>query len=76
MRFSFIVETIKSEFKLNVSTDDQEKEYKDIAEKSKLDIKEIRKYYMKPENKEFLTDKLLRNKVIDLLTEKIKIKEV
>ncbi len=74
VRFSFIVEAVKSEFKLEVSSSDLEKEYKRAAEMNKIDILEVRKFYMKKENKQNLEEALSRNKVMDLLKEKIKIK--
>lgn len=76
VRFSFITDAVKREFKLEVTAADLENEYKRLAESNQLDIKEIRKYYLKKENKEYMEDAILRNKVMDLLKEKIKIKEV
>lgn len=74
VRFSFIVEAVKSEFKLEVSSSDLEKEYKRAAEMNKIDIREVRKFYMKKENKQNLEEAVSRDKVMDLLKEKIKIK--
>lgn len=76
VRFSFITDAVKRDFKLEVTAGDLEDEYKRLAESSNVDVKEVRKYYMKKENKEYMEDAILRNKVMGLLKEKIKIKEV
>lgn len=75
-RFSFIIETIKEKFNLEVSGDDLEKQYKIIAEKNNLPLKEVRKFYMNKENAQNLKDTLLREKVTDLIKGKVTIKEV
>ena len=59
VRFSFIIEAIKADFKIEVSNDDIESEYKKMAEVNKVDIKEIRKYYMQSENKNQMPTPLL-----------------
>jgi trigger factor len=74
VRFSFIVEAVKDEFKLEVSSSDLEKEYKRAAETNRIDVQEVRRFYMQKENKQNLEEALTREKVIDLLKEKIKIK--
>jgi trigger factor len=76
VRFSFIVEAIKEKFNLEVSSDDLEKQYKNIAEKNNLPVKEVRKFYMNKENAQNLKDTLLREKVMDLIKGKVEIKEV
>lgn len=76
IRFSFILEEVKKKFDIKVENEDLEKEFKSIAEANHIDIKEVRKYYMKNEQKESLKDSIGRNRAIDLLKEKIKIKEV
>jgi FKBP-type peptidyl-prolyl cis-trans isomerase (trigger factor) len=76
VRFSFITDAVKRDFKLEITAGDLEDEYKRLAESSNVDVKEVRKYYMKKENKEYMEDAILRNKVMGLLKEKIKIKEV
>ena len=73
VRFSFIVEAVKNEFKLEVSSSDLEKEYKRAAETNRVDVQEVRRFYMQKENKQNLEEALTRGKVIDLLKEKIKI---
>jgi trigger factor len=76
LRFSFIVETIKEEHKLEPTSADLENEYKNVAEHNNMPVKEVRKFYMKKENAQQLKDNLARTKVMDFLKEKIKIKEV
>ena len=76
IRFSFILEEVKKKFEIKVENEDLEKEFKSIADANNIDIKEVRKYYMKNEHKETLRDSIGRNQAIDLLKEKIKIKEV
>ncbi len=76
IRFSFILEEVKKKFDIKVENEDLEKEFKSIADANNIDIKEVRKYYMKKDQKETLKDSIGRNQAIDLLKEKIKIKEV
>ncbi len=76
IKFSFIVEEIKKINDIKVQNEDLEKEFKLIAEANNIDIKEVRKYYMNKEQKESLKDSIGRNRTIDLLKEKIKIREV
>ncbi len=76
IRFSFILEEVKKKFEIKVENEDLEKEFKSIADANNIDIKDVRKYYMNNEQKESLRDSLGRNQAIDLLKEKIKIKEV
>jgi len=67
---------VKKKNGIEIKNDDLEKEYKIIAEANSIDVKDVRKYYMNKEQKESLKDGIGRNMVIDLLKEKIKIKEV
>ncbi len=76
VRFSLIVETVKEKYSLKVTSEDLEKQYKSIAERNHLEFKEVRNFYMKPENKGYLEESLISSKVVDLLKEKIKVKEV
>lgn len=76
VRFSFIVQAVTDKYNLKVVTDELNKEYISIAEHNRLDVKEVRNFYSKKENREQLEDQLLRQKVVALLKEKIKVKEV
>ena len=76
VKFSLIYDTIRQEFKIEVSADDLTKEYKRIADANQIPLAEVRKYYGNKANKERLQESLLRVKVVDFLKEKIKVKEV
>ncbi len=76
IKFSFIIEEIKKNNDIKVENEELEKEFKSIADANNIDIKEVRKYYMNNEQKESLRDSIGRNRAIELLKEKIKIKEV
>jgi len=76
IRFSFIIEEIKKTHNIRIENDAMEKEYKAIAEANNIDIKDVRKYYSDSEHKESLKDTIGRNRALELLKNKIKIKEV
>ncbi|MCP5049627.1 MAG: trigger factor [bacterium] len=76
VRFSFITEKIKEEHKLEITSDDLEKEYKKIAATHNVAVKEVRKAYMQKESSQQLKESLMKTKVMDFLKEKVKIKEV
>ena len=76
IKFSLILETMKNQLKFEVSNDELEKEFKQIAEINRISLPEVRKYYLNPDNKQGLVDSLTRVKIIDFLKNKIKIKEV
>lgn len=76
VRWAFIFDAVKDEHKVEVSADDIEKEYKVMAEQHNAPLKEIRKAYMNKENAQNLKDGLQKKKVMDLLKEMVKIKEV
>lgn len=76
VRFSLILDAVQLEFKLEISNDELENEYRRIAENNKFPLAEVRKYYMNSAEKEKLKDALLRTKMMSLVKEKIKISEV
>ncbi len=76
IRFTFIMDAIKEEHKFEATSEELEKEYKGIAEANNVPVKEVRKYYLQKENAQKLREALLKNKVMDFLKEKVKIKEV
>lgn len=76
VRLSLLVEAVKDKYEVKVSGDELETAYRDMADQNRMDVKEVRKFYMKSENKQHLEESLMRKKVIDKLKEKIKIKEV
>lgn len=75
LRFSFILEKIKEEHKLESASADLEAEYKKIAEQNGIAVKEVRKFYLKKENAQQLKEAVTRDKVMNFLKEKVKIKE-
>jgi trigger factor len=77
IKFSLIVDSVKEEFKIEVTSDELETEYKKIAEKNSIPVKDIRKYYLNSKKDlQSLKESILKEKVMDFLKEKIKIKEV
>lgn len=77
IKFSLIVDSIKEQFKLEVGSEDLEKEYKKMAEKNNFPVKEVRKYYLNSKKDlQNLKESLLNVKVMGFLKEKVKIKEV
>jgi trigger factor len=76
VRISLITDAIREKYNLAVSNDELEKEYKTIAEKNNVPLKEVRKAYMNKENVRQLRENLLNEKVVGLLKEKVKIKEI
>jgi trigger factor len=77
IKFSLIVETIKENFKIEVASEDLEKEYKMIAEKNNFPVKEVRKYYLNSKkDSQSLKESLLNVKIMEFLKEKVTIKEV
>jgi len=76
VRWIFISDAIKENFKLEVVSEELEKEYKTVSERNGVPIKEVRKFYMQKENAQHLRETLVNNKITNLLLEKIKIKEV
>ena len=76
VHLSLLIETAREKLEVKVTADELEAAYRSMAEQNRMDVKEVRKFYMKSENKQHLEESLLRKKVIDMLKEKIKIKEV
>ncbi len=71
-----VFDAIRKEFKVEVSNDDLENEYKEIAGKNNFPVAEIRKFYSNSDQKNKLKDNILSRKMVELLKEKISIKEV
>jgi trigger factor len=79
LRASLVTQAIVEKYNLAVSNDDLENEYKTIALKNNVPLKDVRKAYMSKENKENLEqlrETLLNEKFVGLLKETVKIKEV
>jgi trigger factor len=71
-----VFDAIRKEFKVEVSNDDLEAEYKKISEQNNFPVAEIRKFYSNADHKNKLKDNILSRKMVELLKEKISIKEV
>lgn len=76
VRWSFIFDAVKTKHNIDVGGDDLENEYKVIAEKNNAPLKEVRKAYMNKENAKHLKEGILKKKVMDLLKETVKVKEI
>jgi trigger factor len=76
VKLSLIFEALQKRFNFEVTNDDLEKEYKNVAEKNKYPLAEVRRYYSNKDARAKLKDTLLRMKILDFIKEKIKIKEV
>ncbi len=77
VKSSLLFNAIKEEFKLKVTNEDMEKEFAELAERSKVPVKEVRKYFMNSKKDyESAKYRLERTKLFDLLKSKIKVKEV
>jgi len=76
LKFSYILERIVEEHKIEVTSEDLEEEYKIIALQNNASVKDVRKYYMQKENAKQLRVVVTNKKVMDFLKEKVKIKEV
>lgn len=70
LKQQFIAQKIIEAEKLSVAEEEIENFYKETAEKSKIDIAKVRKYYGKKEKKDGIVTQLLDNKFRKLLKEK------
>jgi trigger factor len=76
VRLSLILEQVRKQYGLEVSPEDMEKEYAELAKRNGLPEKEIKKYYAEQKRQEELKDHLLNVKINGLIKEKIRVKEV
>jgi trigger factor len=76
VRFSFIMEKLISENKMDVTQDDLEAEYQKLAAANNIDSKQVKKYYQDPQQRDQLKDVLLKRKVLDFLKLSVKVEEV
>ncbi len=76
LKFSLILDEIIKKYKIEVTSDEIEKEFKSISDINNIDIKDVRKYYSSKENRESLKNSILSRKSVDILRKKVKIKEV
>lgn len=76
VRISLLVDAVKKKYEVEVSNDELENEYKNIAERNHVPLKDVRKYYMNKEQSQQLKEAILRDKVNKLLKEKVKVVEI
>lgn len=76
IRFSLLVEAVKTEFEVKADAEELEKKLKEMSESAGVPLKEVRKYYAPAERRNQLMDSLERDKALEILREKVKIKEV
>lgn len=76
VRFSFVMEKLITDNKMDVTNDDMEAEYQKLAAVNHIDSKQVKKYYQEPQQREQLKDVLLKRKVLDYLKETVTVKEV
>ncbi len=61
---------------MEVTSDEMEKEYQNIAARNRISLPEVKRYYRNPQNSRDLKDSLMRTKVMKFIKDKVKIKEV
>ncbi|HDP94264.1 MAG TPA: trigger factor [Candidatus Aminicenantes bacterium] len=76
IRFSLLVEAVKQEFGVKADAEELEKRLREMAESSGVPLKEVRKYYAPAERRRQLLDSLEKDKALEILREKVTIKEV
>lgn len=73
---SFLIDAIATEHKLICTKEDLEAKFAEYAKQTGLEEARIREWYAKPEQASRLTYMITEEKVIKLLTDKAKVKEV
>lgn len=73
---SFLIDKLSQEHKLICTAEDLDKKYEEYSKQTGIEIARIKEWYAKPEQTSRLTYMITEEKVIKLLTEKAKIKEV
>jgi trigger factor len=76
VRLSLILEQVRKQYHIDVSSEDIEKEYVHLAKHNSLPEKEIKRYYEEQKKLDELKDHLLNVKLNEFIKDKIKIKEV
>lgn len=76
IRFSLILEAAKEAFKVKVDAEALETKFKEMAESNNVPLKEVRKYYAPSERRQQIMDSMERDRTLEILQEKITIKEV
>lgn len=73
---SFLIDKLAVDNDMICKTEDVEKRFEEYAAQTSIDLPRIREWYSKPEQMSRLTYMITEEKVIKLLTDKAKIKEV
>lgn len=73
---SFLIDKLAVEHDLICKNEDVEKRFEEYSKQTNIDLPRIREWYSKPEQMSRLTYMITEEKVIKLLTEKAKVKEV
>ncbi|MBN1195848.1 MAG: trigger factor [Candidatus Aminicenantes bacterium] len=76
IRFSLLIEAVKQDFGVKADAEELEKRMREMSESSGVPLKEVRKYYAPAERRQQLVDSLQRDKALEILREKVTIKEV
>ncbi len=76
VKFSLIIDAVKEKYNVEVTSDEMEKEYQNIAARNRISLPEVKRYYRNPQNSRDLKDSLMRTKVMKFIKDKVKIKEV
>ncbi|MBY0453220.1 MAG: trigger factor, partial [Bdellovibrionaceae bacterium] len=73
---SFLIDKLAIDHDLICKNEDVEKRFEEYSKQTNIDLPRIREWYSKPEQMSRLTYMITEEKVIKLLTEKAKVKEV
>ncbi len=73
---SFLIDKLSQEHNLICKQEDLDSKYEEYSKQTGIDIARIKEWYNKPEQTSRLTYQITEEKVMKLLTEKAKIKEV
>lgn len=73
---SFLIDKISQEHSLACKQEDLDKKFEEYAKQTNIEIERIKEWYGKPEQMSRLTYMITEEKVVKLLTEKTKVKEV
>jgi trigger factor len=73
---SFLIDKLAIDNDLICKNEDVEKRFEEYSKQTNIDLPRIREWYSKPEQMSRLTYMITEEKVIKLLTEKAKVKEV
>lgn len=76
IRFSLLVEAVKKQFSVKAEAEAVENKLREMAESAGVPLKEVRKYYAPAERRSQLVESIERERALEILREKVTIKEV